>query len=83
MCSKYYTNRKALGAHRSQHCEKRPYICRKCGKGFRAQSALQVHSRAHLPDELKNKYHCDLCPKRFGTKPNLMAHKRIHSGCKN
>lgn len=47
---------------------------------FRLQSAMMVHARCHLPEEVKKCHQCDQCPKRFGTKPNLVAHKRIHAG---
>ncbi|KAK3926266.1 Zinc finger protein 235 [Frankliniella fusca] len=75
--------KKGLDSHRVIHSDKRPHVCSVCGKAFRQQSALQVHSRCHLPDELKNKYACDECDKRFSTKPNLVTHKRIHTGIRN
>ncbi|XP_034239177.1 zinc finger protein 175-like [Thrips palmi] len=82
-CGKCFSNKKALDSHRIIHSDKRPHVCNTCGKAFRQQSALYVHSRCHLPDELKNKYACDECDKRFSTKPNLVTHKRIHTGIRN
>lgn len=82
-CGKCFSNKKALDSHRVIHSDKRPHVCTTCGKAFRQQSALYVHSRCHLPDELKNKYACDECDKRFSTKPNLVTHKRIHTGIRN
>lgn len=82
-CGKCFSNKKALDSHRIIHTDKKPHVCNVCGKAFRQQSALYVHSRCHLPDELKNKFACDECDKRFSTKPNLVTHKRIHTGVRN
>ncbi|XP_044752040.1 gastrula zinc finger protein XlCGF26.1-like [Coccinella septempunctata] len=83
VCHKWYPTVNAVEKHRVEHKDETQYVCLSCGKTFRMQSALALHSRSHLPAEIKNKYQCDECPKRFGTKPNLMAHKRIHSGVKD
>ncbi|XP_056646900.1 gastrula zinc finger protein XlCGF26.1-like isoform X1 [Diorhabda sublineata] len=83
LCYKWFPTAAEQNQHRSQHREEKPHICNTCGKKFRIQSSLVVHTRSHLPAELKNQYQCDQCPKRFGTKPNLMAHKRIHSGIRD
>ncbi|XP_017772674.1 PREDICTED: gastrula zinc finger protein XlCGF26.1-like isoform X2 [Nicrophorus vespilloides] len=83
VCNKWFPSAKIQEKHRAEHMDERPYPCTTCGKRFRMQSALLVHSRSHLPLELKNRYQCDQCPKRFGTRPNLMAHKRIHAGVRD
>lgn len=83
VCHKWYPTINSVEKHRAEHKEESQYGCLNCGKKFRMQSALVLHSRSHLPAEIKNRYQCDECPKRFGTKPNLMAHKRIHSGVKD
>uniref|UniRef100_A0A1B6CRP7 Protein krueppel n=1 Tax=Clastoptera arizonana TaxID=38151 RepID=A0A1B6CRP7_9HEMI len=82
-CGKSFSNKKVLDSHLTTHSDSRPYICSECGKAFRQQSALYIHSRCHLPEEVKNKYACDQCSKRFSTKPNLVTHKRIHTGIRN
>lgn len=83
VCNKWFPNAKQQEKHRSDHGDDRPHACITCGKRFRMQSALLVHSRSHLPVELKNRHQCDQCPKRFGTKPNLLAHQRIHAGVRD
>lgn len=83
ICGKCFSSKKGLDSHRTIHSDKKPHVCSVCNKAFRQQSALYVHSRCHLPDELKNKYACDECDKRFSTKPNLVTHKRIHTGIRN
>lgn len=83
ICFKWFLTVRQQDRHRSEHGDGRSHGCLTCGKRFRMHSALLVHSRSHLPAEMKNCYQCDLCPKRFGTRPNLMAHKRIHEGVRD
>ncbi|CAG9863413.1 unnamed protein product [Phyllotreta striolata] len=80
MCFKWFPTVSEQEKHRILHGETKPYVCATCGRKFRMQSSLIVHSRTHLPIEIKNQHQCDQCPKKFGTRPNLMAHMRIHSG---
>ncbi|KAL1491363.1 hypothetical protein ABEB36_011971 [Hypothenemus hampei] len=82
VCYKWYATAREVQEHQIIHNEADPYQCPVCGKRFRLQSLLNVHTRSHLPSNVKNCYSCSHCPKKFGTKPNLMAHKRIHLGIK-
>lgn len=82
-CGKWFRTKKQNDTHRAGHEDERPHGCVTCGKRFRMQSALIIHTRSHLPPDIKNKYQCEICPKKFGTKPNLMAHMRIHAGIRN
>ncbi|KAF6204004.1 hypothetical protein GE061_002343 [Apolygus lucorum] len=83
VCGKFFSNKKIVDAHKVVHTNGKPYVCSQCGKSFRQQNSLFLHSKCHLPEDIKHKFPCELCSKKFSSKPNLQTHMRIHAGLRN
>lgn len=79
ICYKWYSTSKEVEDHQITHNEEYPYHCNICDKRFRVQSLLNLHTRSHLPSDVKNCFPCNHCPKKFG---ELVTKKVITGNCK-
>ncbi|XP_026545632.1 zinc finger protein 501-like [Notechis scutatus] len=59
--------------------KEKPYKCLECGKCFRTNRQLTIHTRIHTGDK---PYKCIVCEKTFAQRGNLISHKMIHTGDK-
>jgi uncharacterized Zn-finger protein len=79
ICSKMYTTKYNLDAHRAAHMGKRTFTCDQCPNTYLRQNALNVHKKsAHL----KIRYQCKFCDKWFGQDKSLVEHLFSHRGYK-
>ena len=56
ICSKEFTWKGGLEAHKVQHTGQKPFICEICGKGFHRKCRLLTHTRSHTGEK---PYKCD------------------------
>lgn len=85
VCSENYQNFEELASHRSaRHDSDSSYpsviICPVCGKSFWSLSSLNIHSKTHLPDQLKYKSKCSVCGNKFRNENSLKMHMKVHLG---
>ncbi|XP_029974676.1 zinc finger protein 316-like [Salarias fasciatus] len=55
----------------------KPFLCKTCGKRFRLQRSLCLHTRTHTGER---PHCCEVCGKRFRQPSHLLVHRRIHTG---
>uniref|UniRef100_A0A8C9Z8Y5 C2H2-type domain-containing protein n=1 Tax=Sander lucioperca TaxID=283035 RepID=A0A8C9Z8Y5_SANLU len=63
--------------HPNTQTSKKSFICDKCGKDFKCNSALQTHLIVHTGEK---PYSCETCGKVFGRNGTLLVHMRVHTG---
>ncbi|XP_069486372.1 zinc finger protein ZFP2-like [Ambystoma mexicanum] len=64
----------ALSRERTLHRIKKPYPCKKCGKGFSTRSSVARHQNIHKP------YVCSTCKKGFDSSSSHENHLKLHVG---
>ncbi|KAK3797989.1 hypothetical protein RRG08_008461 [Elysia crispata] len=67
---------KQLAKHRTQHGDKRPFVCTICLQAFRAKNNLYAHIKVHSDER---QYKCPECGRSFKQKNTLDQHMVIHS----
>ncbi|GFN93478.1 Zinc finger protein [Plakobranchus ocellatus] len=67
---------KQLAKHRTQHGDKRPYVCTICLMAFKTKNNLQNHIRVHSDERL---FKCPECSRSFKQKNTLDQHMVIHN----
>ncbi|XP_033751787.1 uncharacterized protein LOC117335721 [Pecten maximus] len=78
ICGKECFTKFQLKDHKLIHREQTPFICEKCGQGFKSRTCLNSHV-FHRHNSIR-KHDCTDCEKSFKTKTQLMVHHRIHTG---
>ncbi|XP_060078832.1 uncharacterized protein LOC132558272 [Ylistrum balloti] len=78
ICGKECFTKFQLKDHKLIHREQTPFICEKCGQGFKSRTCLNSHV-FHRHNSVR-KHDCTDCEKSFKTKTQLMVHHRIHTG---
>ena len=76
-CGKYSNH--SLANRRQLHSGEKPFECSFCGKRFRTNAELVVHSRVHSGEK---PYKCTVCDKAFSQSGTLTIHMRVHTGDK-
>ena len=64
-----------------------PFICGRCGRGFRTNSSLDEHHQVHLQNwlsveaarQIEPTFECGQCNRKFKSANSLNAHKALHS----
>ncbi|XP_030649953.1 zinc finger protein 646 [Chanos chanos] len=85
VCNSTYPNRLAMKNHLRMHFALKKFTCSDCGKGFRTQKQLEVHTTNQLCKDLPGTsaqttttttpdYECDGCGESFSTATDLAAH---------
>lgn len=59
ICGKWFRMVCDQERHHAIHNDEKPHECVTCGKKFRLHSSLIIHTRSHLPADVKNKHQCD------------------------
>ncbi|GFS23171.1 zinc finger protein [Elysia marginata] len=67
---------KELARHRTQHGDRRPFVCTICLQAFKAKTNLYAHIKVHF--DLRQ-FVCPECGKSFKQKSTLDQHMVIHS----
>ena len=58
----------------------KPFVCRRCHKGFSKRSLLKYHLLTHLPISDRILFECDHCDSSYAVKSNLNRHiKKVHA----
>ncbi|XP_068624623.1 gastrula zinc finger protein XlCGF26.1-like [Battus philenor] len=78
-CMRTYANKDALKTHLiTRHPKevaavevKKKYVCKECGKAFKAPSLLKIHSSKH---SVVREYYCVECDKSFKNESGLKQH---------
>ena len=65
----------SLLEHLMVHTEEKNWVCRFCGKKFRARKTLSNHERLHTGEK---KLKCNKCDARFVQKTSLVSHIKAH-----
>ncbi|XP_069132364.1 uncharacterized protein [Argopecten irradians] len=78
ICGKECFTKFQLKDHKLIHREQTPFICEKCGQGFKSRTSLNSHV-FHRHNSVR-KHDCPSCEKSFKTKTQLMVHHRVHTG---
>lgn len=76
-CSRCFTQKHSLRAHRRIHTDSRPYQCPLCARGFRDSCALKKHALIHSD---QRPHQCHVCGSRFRQRGVLVRHIRTHTG---
>uniref|UniRef100_A0A8C7XWG2 C2H2-type domain-containing protein n=1 Tax=Oryzias sinensis TaxID=183150 RepID=A0A8C7XWG2_9TELE len=71
------SSRIAHNLHTRTEANKRPYICKVCGKSVRCWSQLRYHMRTHTGEK---PFSCKDCDKSFSQVSHLKTHIRTHTG---
>ena len=64
-----------------------PFICGRCGRGFRTNSSLDEHHQVHLQNwlsveaarQIEPTFECGQCGRKFKSVNSLNSHKALHS----
>lgn len=80
-CGRMFSRKVQYEKHIQQHFptlvpeDLLPFDCKVCGKAFKNQKALTLHSKRH---STKNKLVCTFCGKKFCQRSSLKMHLRTH-----
>lgn len=80
VCGKCVSTKGSLKSHMMVHSGEKNFTCSFCGKAFRYNTALLLHTRYQHTNE--RPYKCDNCEKSFVDLTSLKVHQTIHTGIK-
>lgn len=73
LCSKTgYKTRKSMLGHLKECIQRRQHVCLICGRGFKDQDKLEIHSKSHI------KYQCGECNFECKNQLALDSHSQMH-----
>ena len=76
LCGQTFNKAEHLCRHLvTKHSDKKPYVCPKCGKGFKRIDKLKDHQKMHTNVK---PYGCGVCGRRYRYKDGLRYHERTH-----
>ena len=81
-CNRMFSRKVQYEKHIRQHApapdpsDELSFDCELCGKTFKNEKSLKIHSKRH---STKNKITCVICGKKFCQRSSLKMHLRIHN----
>merc|ERR1740137_359803 len=80
ICSKTFSQPRALRRHKMTHSTLNPFQCQECGYSSKRADTLTDHmNKQHPSKQHPMPFQCTMCPKAFAQAGNLNSHLLIHS----